>query len=130
WSGRSHSLHGHSDGLSLKATNNDGQPPHTILFSQYHSIIIGLGDGMGDRKSTRLNSSHVKISYAVFCLKKKKPHCLLERLNMIRKANKYSASRLTRDADDNLPLYHKSGQKSHAVVCLEHVIYYYHKYII
>src|SRR5690606_39644733 len=27
---------------------------------------------MSDRKSTRLNSSHVKISYAVFCLKKKK----------------------------------------------------------
>src|SRR5690606_41339814 len=27
---------------------------------------------MQDRKSTRLNSSHVKISYAVFCLKKKK----------------------------------------------------------
>src|SRR5690606_39969883 len=39
----------------------------------------GLGRGLGgrddepaDRKSTRLNSSHVKISYAVFCLKKKK----------------------------------------------------------
>src|SRR5690606_41763978 len=33
----------------------------------------GLGPGPGglDRKSTRLNSSHVKISYAVFCLKKK-----------------------------------------------------------
>src|SRR5690606_40177048 len=28
--------------------------------------------GSRDRKSTRLNSSHVKISYAVFCLKKKK----------------------------------------------------------
>src|SRR5438874_6156930 len=28
--------------------------------------------GDGDRKSTRLNSSHVEISYAVFCLKKKK----------------------------------------------------------
>src|SRR5437773_4972141 len=27
----------------------------------------------GDRKSTRLNSSHITISYAVFCLKKKKP---------------------------------------------------------
>src|SRR5690348_18057216 len=27
-----------------------------------------------DRKSTRLNSSHPSISYAVFCLKKKKPH--------------------------------------------------------
>src|SRR5438445_7272540 len=29
--------------------------------------------GLGDRKSTRLNSSHANISYAVFCLKKKKP---------------------------------------------------------
>src|SRR6266566_8697042 len=34
---------------------------------------IGHGDGMqGDRKSTRLNSSHLVSSYAVFCLKKKK----------------------------------------------------------
>src|SRR5690349_23958514 len=30
-----------------------------------------------DRKSTRLNSSHVEISYAVFCLKKKKKHVKL-----------------------------------------------------
>src|SRR3712207_8485448 len=30
-----------------------------------------------DRKSTRLNSSHANISYAVFCLKKKKTHCIL-----------------------------------------------------
>src|SRR3712207_8516414 len=30
--------------------------------------------GGGDRKSTRLNSSHANISYAVFCLKKKKPN--------------------------------------------------------
>src|SRR5690606_41940125 len=30
--------------------------------------------GSSDRKSTRLNSSHVKISYAVFCLKKKKKY--------------------------------------------------------
>src|SRR2546430_7143667 len=29
---------------------------------------------VGDRKSTRLNSSHSQISYAVFCLKKKKKH--------------------------------------------------------
>src|SRR5436305_9974359 len=28
---------------------------------------------VGDRKSTRLNSNHVRISYAVFCLKKKTP---------------------------------------------------------
>src|SRR5260221_14096167 len=31
-----------------------------------------LPRGLGDRKSTRLNSSHTVISYAVFCLKKKK----------------------------------------------------------
>src|SRR5690606_41066018 len=36
-----------------------------------HVIIILLVFWI-DRKSTRLNSSHVKISYAVFCLKKKK----------------------------------------------------------
>src|SRR5436309_6143480 len=35
--------------------------------------ILGRDEAeMVDRKSTRLNSSHVKISYAVFCLKKKK----------------------------------------------------------
>src|SRR5690606_41366642 len=36
--------------------------------------------GPGDRKSTRLNSSHVKISYAVFCLKKKKKMAIASRL--------------------------------------------------
>src|SRR5688572_33477953 len=33
---------------------------------------FGRRHGQGDRKSTRLNSSHSQISYAVFCLKKKK----------------------------------------------------------
>src|SRR5690606_40543224 len=33
-------------------------------------LYVGIGSNR-DRKSTRLNSSHVKISYAVFCLKKK-----------------------------------------------------------
>src|SRR5690606_2349262 len=36
-------------------------------------LVQGGGRAVVDRKSTRLNSSHVKISYAVFCLKKKKP---------------------------------------------------------
>src|SRR5690606_34128830 len=36
-----------------------------------HSRVATPGGSIGDRKSTRLNSSHVKISYAVFCLKKK-----------------------------------------------------------
>src|SRR5215475_11212445 len=34
--------------------------------------LVAYTDADLDRKSTRLNSSHVKISYAVFCLKKKK----------------------------------------------------------
>src|SRR5256885_12660568 len=33
----------------------------------------GVGAPLGGRKSTRLNSSHLVISYAVFCLKKKNP---------------------------------------------------------
>src|SRR5699024_12799168 len=36
------------------------------------AVIIVLVGAITDRKSTRLNSSHVSISYAVFCLKKKK----------------------------------------------------------
>src|SRR5690606_42095138 len=38
------------------------------------SDVVGSDAGGGDRKSTRLNSSHVKISYAVFCLKKTISH--------------------------------------------------------
>src|SRR5204862_6671757 len=36
-----------------------------------HPAPVELGETRADRKSTRLNSSHVEISYAVFCLKKK-----------------------------------------------------------
>src|SRR5688572_32103703 len=39
---------------------------------QERAALQGPEDGRGDRKSTRLNSSHSQISYAVFCLKKKK----------------------------------------------------------
>src|SRR5439155_26508519 len=41
---------------------------------------------IGDRKSTRLNSSHVAISYAVFCLKKKKPRGASGALHLERSA--------------------------------------------
>src|SRR5207249_7894759 len=37
-----------------------------------HGVMRGLVGKAQDRKSTRLNSSHVSISYAVFCLKKKR----------------------------------------------------------
>src|SRR5215510_16143643 len=54
--------------------------PYTTLFrsGELHPAPLGDAvpgehvDGSSDRKSTRLNSSHVAISYAVFCLKKKK----------------------------------------------------------
>src|SRR2546430_4398681 len=39
-----------------------------------HLSPVGLPPEYGDRKSTRLNSSHSQISYAVFCLKKKTHH--------------------------------------------------------
>src|SRR2546429_2604916 len=50
----------------------------------------------GDRKSTRLNSSHGYISYAVFCLKKKivDPH---ERLGGLRAANHFDPALVARD---------------------------------
>src|SRR5690606_41921701 len=51
----------------------------SVAFSWLQSeglarITVGVPASHRDRKSTRLNSSHVKISYAVFCLKKKKAH--------------------------------------------------------
>src|SRR5690606_41244247 len=41
----------------------------SMVFGESFGGLVGK-----DRKSTRLNSSHVKSSYAVFCLKKKKTH--------------------------------------------------------
>src|SRR6266496_4273677 len=46
---------------------------------------VGAGEQREDRKSTRLNSSHVEISYAVFCLKKKKKK---KKQNKIKKKKK------------------------------------------
>src|SRR5437868_4600857 len=43
--------------------------PQTGLTAEKHDAFLSFEE---DRKSTRLNSSHVSISYAVFCLKKKK----------------------------------------------------------
>src|SRR3712207_8385218 len=78
--------------------------PYTTLFRSSSFILVSqnlIGAGLGpflvgvfsdalapsygiesirDRKSTRLNSSHANISYAVFCLKKKKNYNLLARI--------------------------------------------------
>src|SRR2546426_5189654 len=50
-----------------------GVVPVARAHAQPHpSLLAPLEQGERDRKSTRLNSSHLVISYAVFCLKKKK----------------------------------------------------------
>src|SRR5436853_5593388 len=49
-----------------------------------------------DRKSTRLNSSHLGISYAVFCLKKKKTHTKSMSKVFVRSATSYSAFRASK----------------------------------
>src|SRR5690349_22475650 len=41
------------------------------LVSRARQVLLDRAQRLQDRKSTRLNSSHVEISYAVFCLKKK-----------------------------------------------------------
>src|SRR5690554_7316032 len=50
--------------------------PRAMIRHLVDHLAVGLGEIIvileEDRKSTRLNSSHVRISYAVFCLKKKK----------------------------------------------------------
>src|SRR5690554_7162103 len=60
-----------SEASDLAKTNAD-----TLLNNGQLEVILQMLDTgrktRRDRKSTRLNSSHVRISYAVFCLKKKK----------------------------------------------------------
>src|SRR5438445_5278326 len=46
-------------------------------------FFFAVVDGQPDRKSTRLNSSHANISYAVFCLKKKKKDNCIEQQRKI-----------------------------------------------
>src|SRR5438445_2483267 len=53
--------------LHRKRDTARGAPPHAHPAEQQRQGVRGR-----DRKSTRLNSSHANISYAVFCLKKKK----------------------------------------------------------
>src|SRR5690606_40027350 len=54
-----------------------GSDPSEAVAPMGGNLFSNIGRAVGgwlrqgDRKSTRLNSSHVKISYAVFCLKKK-----------------------------------------------------------
>src|SRR3712207_7142448 len=65
----------HAAGLPQLELRGTGEH-HVGHGARAHHHHVGVQDGAGgahqDRKSTRLNSSHANISYAVFCLKKKK----------------------------------------------------------
>src|SRR5207302_10180018 len=65
-----------SSDLALSSTRDRGRPQRpprsAIGLARRHATSVARDPRDADRKSTRLNSSHVKISYAVFCLKKKK----------------------------------------------------------
>src|SRR2546429_5996406 len=52
------------------------QPITQLQFNHFGNHLVRQNFNWRDRKSTRLNSSHGYISYAVFCLKKKKKNSL------------------------------------------------------
>src|SRR2546430_4565636 len=60
-------------------------------------LACSLGaSGTADRKSTRLNSSHSQISYAVFCLKKKNKTLIQRQYTLFRRASGYRPAPLQR----------------------------------
>src|SRR5256885_11898830 len=65
---------GHTDGDSIIffPKNNVVHMGDDFVRYGFPFIDVTSGGSVQDRKSTRLNSSHLVISYAVFCLKKKK----------------------------------------------------------
>src|SRR3712207_8688647 len=63
-------LNGDTDGSRFRKLFIPGKE----ILERAQSELGDLEPVEKDRKSTRLNSSHANISYAVFCLKKKKPH--------------------------------------------------------
>src|SRR2546429_5479711 len=58
--------------LSWKSVPAPDNAVRSSEKAEIRRVLIGPASVRGDRKSTRLNSSHGYISYAVFCLKKKK----------------------------------------------------------
>src|SRR3712207_7391536 len=58
--------------LPLQQGRDQRVEDHAVLDQDLPRLVVRRLDETPDRKSTRLNSSHANISYAVFCLKKKK----------------------------------------------------------
>src|SRR5699024_9593222 len=63
----------YAEKISREEAEIDWTESRETLLRKIHAFnpVPGAFTHLGDRKSTRLNSSHVSISYAVFCLKKK-----------------------------------------------------------
>src|SRR5690625_6306952 len=61
---------------SVEKMTDEEEPVRVNLegSQNFDRQVLKITYTLKDRKSTRLNSSHVAISYAVFCLKKKKKH--------------------------------------------------------
>src|SRR2546421_5855356 len=85
---------------------HDALPISAVIWGEFYvkskfdSLMVGIQASVGDdpdclnrdRKSTRLNSSHDQISYAVFCLKKKKNKTLpIARLTLTNLLNEIPA---------------------------------------
>src|SRR6266478_8032967 len=64
-----------SPGLGLRSTSGEDRKRRQIFGQNLSAKSVTGTWSRRDRKSTRLNSSHSQISYAVFCLKKKKKYC-------------------------------------------------------
>src|SRR5437870_7720027 len=65
-------------------------------FVEGFDALADMGPAITDRKSTRLNSSHVAISYAVFCLKKKIHHTHTQNYATAHNINNDDSKHITR----------------------------------
>src|SRR5256886_2995701 len=94
-----------------------------ILWPQFEAVWPTNGPGhVGDRKSTRLNSSHSQISYAVFCLKKKTPSHT-SRYQRIMPSHANGRRRLERPRS-RLQRVPYSAKESHLISYTSHLSHY------
>src|SRR6266496_3459300 len=92
--------------------------PYTTLFRSRNAVHVRVSDNsptdvccwLRDRKSTRLNSSHVEISYAVFCLKKK-----TQRVDAERRRDDRRVGHVQTAVDTAVVAEHPAGKVDHAV---------------
>src|SRR5437773_4711069 len=70
--GHRHAREGGGRPLRLASLRGEDFMERRRFLVKTGGVLAAAGAAAADRKSTRLNSSHITISYAVFCLKKKK----------------------------------------------------------